>query len=131
MITLQTTDVYRQLNPFSHPQIGELSNRNRWLVVKPDRLLPCTSTKLRVAAVQSDFETASYMGITLVPQQADLVAVLETDSERVGLGGSVVLRADKSYDPDHVQVCLQSAISADVFPMKIKSCACQTKLYWF
>lgn len=71
------------------------------------------------------------MGITLVPKQADIVAVLETDSERVGLGGSVVLRADKSYDADHVQVCLQSAISAHVFPMKIKSCPCQTKLYWF
>ena len=44
------------------------------------------------------------MWITLVPRKADLVAVLETAANRVGYEDTIVLRADKSYDPDRVQV---------------------------
>ena len=63
------------------------------------------NTKLRVAVSQSDYSNAKYTRITLVPQKAKLVAILEADAGRVGYDGTVVLRADKSYDPDRVQVC--------------------------
>ena len=58
-----------------------------------------------MVVAQSDLEHRKYTWITLVPRQANIVAVLETDAERVGYDGTIVLRADKSYDPDHVQVC--------------------------
>ena len=35
---------------------------------------------------------------------SDIVAVLEANSERVGYVETIVLRADKSYDPDRVNV---------------------------
>ncbi len=85
-------------------QIGALENKNRWLIINPHVLRSCVPVKLRVSVSQSDFNSTIYTFITLVPRKAHLVAVLETDAERVGYEGTVVLRADKSYDPDRIQV---------------------------
>ena len=50
------------------------------------------------------YRTTKYTFITLVPRKAELVAVLETEAQRVGYTDTVVLSADESYDPDNVQV---------------------------
>ena len=42
--------------------------------------------------------------ITLVPRQAALVAVLETNAQTVSYTEKVILDATASYDPDDVQV---------------------------
>ena len=55
-----------------------------------------------------------YAWISLLPRKADLVAVLNVNSHSVGYHDTVVLRADDSYDPDHVQVC--KVIDALIYP---------------
>ena len=63
-------------------------------------------TRLQVTVRQPSLNATKYTWITLVPRKADLVAVLNADSQRVGYNGTVVLRAGGSYDPDRVQVGL-------------------------
>ena len=73
-------------------------------MIKPHELLSCGTTVLRVTVAQSNVDSVVHTWITLIPRQAELVAVLEANTERVAYDSTVVLRADKSYDPDLVQV---------------------------
>ena len=98
------TEVFDRLNPPRTPQIGTLQANKRWLVIEPHNLSSCVPTRLQVTVRQPSLKAVTYTRITLVPRKADLVAVLNADSQRVGYNDAVVLRAGGSYDPDRVQV---------------------------
>ena len=75
----------------------------------------CGTTKLKVTAnqKQSSFDATEHTSITLVPRKAKLVAVLETDAQRVAYTETVTLRASRSYDPDKVQVTAVQFVQAE------------------
>ena len=46
----------------------------------------------------------TWININLAPRKAGLVAVLKTETQRVGYADTILLKAGESYDPDRAQV---------------------------